>query len=96
MTAENPTRRKITAKEAAAKLGVSPRTIQRMVAEPRAEFEARAEARREKAVTLRAGGLKYTEIAEQMGITVQVVGRLLSDARKHAAKHTDSGTIGPR
>ncbi|MFE5708110.1 helix-turn-helix domain-containing protein [Rhodococcus koreensis] len=86
MGAETPTRRKRTAREIAEQLGASPRTVRRIVAEPRGEFEARAEARRAQAVELRAQGLKYTEIAEAMGVTTGTVGRLLSDARKRAAK----------
>lgn len=86
MSAETPARRKVTAREAAEQLGVSTRTIRRLVAEPRAEFEARAQARRARAVELREQGLLYKEIAEEMDTTTGIVGRLLRDARKHAAK----------
>lgn len=82
MPAENPVRRTKTARELAAQLGVSERTIRNVVAEPRHEFEARARARRDRAVKLRTQGLKYKEIAEEMEISVGAVGRLLHDARK--------------
>lgn len=82
MSAETPARRKMTAREGAQRLGVSPRTIQRLVAEPRADFEARAQERRQRAVELREQGLKYREIAEEMGCSVGTVGTLLHHARK--------------
>lgn len=83
--AETRARRTMTAKEGAARLGVSPRTIQRIIAEPREEFVARARERREKAAELRASGMKYKDIAEEMGISTGAVGSLLYEARKHAA-----------
>ena len=46
MTAGTPGRRKRTAREAAALLGVSERTIRNIVAEPRDDYEARARERR--------------------------------------------------
>lgn len=82
--AERPVRRKQTARELAEKFGSSTRTIQRLVAEPRAEFEARAHNRRHRAVELRKQGLQYREIAEVMGCSTGTVGRLLHDARKYA------------
>lgn len=75
-------RRSITAKELAQRLGSSERTARRLIAEPREQFEARARARRNRAVELRAQGLKYKEIAEEMGISTGAVGRILYDARK--------------
>lgn len=75
-------RRAITAKELAQKLGSSERTARRLVAEPREDFLARAQARRMQVVELRERGLKYREIAEQMGISTGAVGRILHDARK--------------
>lgn len=74
----------MTAKEAALQLGVSVRTVKRIVAEPRAEFEARGKARRDQAAELRATGLKYREIAETMGTTIGSVGRLIHDAKQLA------------
>lgn len=75
-------RRAITAKELAQRLGSSERTARRLVAEPRQEFLERAQARRTQVVGLRKQGMKYTEIAEKLGITTGAVGRILHDARK--------------
>lgn len=82
MGAERPVRRKKTARELAEAMGAHPRTIRRMMAEPRDEFLNRAAANRARAVELRAQGMKYREIAEAMGTTIGNVGRLLHDARK--------------
>lgn len=84
MAAENPVRRTKTARELAERLGVSERTIRKIAAEPRGDFEARARQRRERAAELRASGLKYKEIAEEMGISSGAVGALLHDARRYA------------
>lgn len=75
-------RRAITAKELAQRLGSSERTARRLVAEPRKDFLERAQARRTQVVELRAQGMKYREIADQMGISTGTVGRILHDARK--------------
>ncbi|TCN53441.1 sigma-70-like protein [Rhodococcus sp. SMB37] len=75
-------RRAITAKELARRLGSSERTARRLVAEPREDFLERAEARRRRVVGLREQGMKYREIAEEMGISTGAVGRILHDARK--------------
>ncbi len=83
--AERPVRRKQTARELAEKFGASTRTIQRLVAEPRDDYEARARERRNRAAELRKRGLQYREIAETMGCSIGTVGRLLYDARKYAA-----------
>jgi len=85
MGASNPVRRKQTARDLAERFNVTPRTIARLVAEPRTEFEERARNRRARAVELRAIGLKYREIAEQMNCSTGAVGRLLYDAKKIAA-----------
>ncbi len=84
MSAETPQRRKLTAREAAEKFGVHPRTIRRIVAEPREDFLARAKARRDRAVELRAQGLKHREIAAEMDVPIGTVGRLLHEAKKLA------------
>ena len=85
MSAREQRRRKnnATAREVAERFGVSVRTVQRLIAEPRDEFLARAAARRAEAVKLRSEGLKYAEIAERMGISTGIVGRLIHDARKN-------------
>lgn len=76
-------RRAITARELAERLGSSERTARRLVAEPRNEFLDRAKLRRRRAVELRNQGMKYREIAEEMGISTGTVGGLLHDAKKH-------------
>ncbi|RQO41146.1 replication protein RepB [Rhodococcus sp. KBW08] len=83
-------RRAITARELAARLGSSERTARRLVAEPRQEFLNRAKARRARAVELRDQGMKYREIAEEMGISTGTVGRLLHDAKRHDEAHVES------
>lgn len=80
--AKHPVRRKMTAREAAEQFGASTRTIQRLFAEPREEFLERAKVRRDRVVSLRKQGMKYKDIAEEMGISTGAVGRILYDARK--------------
>ena len=77
-------RRPRTARELAAEHGVSPRTIQRAVAESREDFEGRAAARRERAAALRAGGATYKAIADDLGCSTGTVGRLLHEYRERA------------
>ena len=72
-------RRSITAKELAKRLGVAHLPG---FGEPREEFLERAEARRKQVVGLREEGMKYREIAEELGISTGAVGRILHDARK--------------
>jgi transposase len=74
----------MTAREAAAKFGVHPRTIRHIVAEPRDDYLARAKARRERVVELRAQGLKHREIATELGIPIGTVGYVLHQAKKLA------------
>lgn len=80
MTAINPQRRKQTARELAERFNRSPRTIRRIVAEPRAEWEGRAAARHERIRELRAEGLSYRAIAAEVGVSVGTV---------HYALHKD-------
>ena len=82
MAAEHPVRRNRTARELADQFGASTRTIVRLMAEPRDEFEARARQRREHAAQMRREGKTYKEIAEDMGISTGAVGALLHIARK--------------
>jgi len=83
MGAETPARRKRTAREVAASLGASERTVRRIIAEPREDFERRARERRKIAVDLREQGKKYREIAEEMGCSVGQVSYMLHVARKN-------------
>lgn len=82
MPARTPKRRKITAREAADILGVTPRTVCNMVAEPRAEYLGRAKARRERAARLQLEGLRCLQIAEAMECSYRAVVCLLYDARR--------------
>ena len=77
-------RRARTAAELAAEHGVSPRTIQRDVAERREDFEGRAAARREHAAALRASGATYKAIADALNCSTGTVGRLLHEHRERA------------
>lgn len=81
-SAQAQQRRSITAKELARRLGSSERTARRLIAEPRDQFLERAELRRKQVVELRAQGMKYREIAEELEMSTGAVGRVLHDARK--------------
>jgi DNA invertase Pin-like site-specific DNA recombinase len=92
MGAANPRQRKITAREGAIKFGVSTRTIQRFMAEPREDYERRAREKRQRVRQLRAEGKKYKEIAEIMEISMGTVAWLMNQIRKEdekAAAHQD-------
>ncbi|GAB2453926.1 sigma factor-like helix-turn-helix DNA-binding protein [Nocardia tengchongensis] len=80
--AETVARRAITAREGAAQLGVSSRTIRRLKAEARGDFEARALQRRQLAAQLRNAGWSYKEIADELECSVGAVGALLHIARR--------------
>lgn len=84
MGAETPARRARTAREMAEEFGVSTSTVKRLIAEPREEYLARAKARRERVVELRAAGLKHREIANELGIPMGTVGYVLHQAKKIA------------
>lgn len=82
MTAETPARRKRTAREAARLSGYSERHIRRIVAEPRTEYERRGRERRRRVVELRKGGMKYQQIADELGMSMGSVSATLHRARK--------------
>ena len=96
MSAQQPGRRKVTAREAAEKYGVSPRTVRRLVAEPRSDFLSRAAARRAQAVQLRLDGASYAEIAEAMGCSTGSVGSLLHHARRRGELPEPAAEAGQR
>jgi len=73
MTAQNPQRRKQTAAELAKRFGKSPRTIRRIIAEPRDEYDAKVEARHEQIRTLREKGKSMRTIAAEVGVSVGTV-----------------------
>ena len=60
-------RRPVTAKVAAARLGLSVRTVQRYVAEERETYESRAAERRATAGRMAGEGASWAEIAEAVG-----------------------------
>lgn len=82
MTAKAPQRRKMTARELAEQLGSSMRTAQRLVAEPRDDFETRAQERRIRAAQLRNEGWSYKEISDELACSTGAVGALLHIARR--------------
>nr|WP_011264083.1 hypothetical protein [Pasteurella multocida]CAI57697.1 plasmid replication protein [Pasteurella multocida] len=59
--------RNMTAKGAAKKFGKSTRTIQRLVALDRSDYERRADERRKMAYNLRLQGKKWKEVGEALG-----------------------------
>lgn len=82
MVAENPVRRKKTARELAEQLGISQSTVRRLMAEPRTDYLARANAKREQVAELRATGLSVRAIANQLGISKSSVGRYIKELDK--------------
>lgn len=90
MTAQNPVRRTVTAAALAQQFGVSKRTVQRIIAEPRDEYLARAAALRKQVLHLREDKkLPYKEISERLGIPASSARRITTEARR---KHRDSGS----
>lgn len=73
MPAETPRRRAHTARELAERFDRSPRTIRRVMAEPRADYQARVAARHTRIHELRAQGLSMRAIATEVGVTVGAV-----------------------
>jgi DNA-directed RNA polymerase specialized sigma24 family protein len=71
----------MTAREAAELMGCTPRYVRRVVAEPREEFLARAAERRDAVMALRDKGLKYREIADELGISIGTVSTIIHHAR---------------
>lgn len=67
MQAETPARRNRTAREVARRIGASERTIRRIIAEPRADYEARTRARQDHALQLREQGLSWADVGRQLG-----------------------------
>lgn len=81
MTALRPGRRVGTARELGERLGRSPRTIRRYVAEPRDQYNARIAARHEQIRELRAEGLSMRAIASELGVSVGTVHYALNKDR---------------
>ena len=66
----------MTAKEAGKRFGKSPRTIRRLVAQDRPDYEATAAARRQQAHNLKQKGMSWAEVAEAMGCTPEAAKQL--------------------
>lgn len=79
MVAENPVRRKKTARELAEQLGISTSTVRRLMAEPRDQYLARANAKREQVAELRAEGMSVRVIAEKLEISKSTAGRYVQE-----------------
>lgn len=84
VTLEGPDRRrrKMTAREAAQRFGVSERTIRRVVAEERAVYVGRAVSRRDQIIDLYRHGVKQKDIAAQLDVTPALVSMRLREARE--------------
>ncbi|WP_345314483.1 helix-turn-helix domain-containing protein [Gordonia alkaliphila] len=82
MTEPDRRRRKMTARAAAEKFGVSIRTVQRVVAEERAVYEQAAADRRAQIIDLYRRGLKQKAIAAQLGVTPALVSIRIREARE--------------
>lgn len=87
MVAEKPIRRKKTARELADQLGVSQSTVRRLMAEPRDQYLARANTKREQVAQLREQGFSVRAIAEKLEISKSTVGRYVQEyeQKQHAA-----------
>lgn len=95
MVAERPQRRKITAKEAAQRFGISERSVRRIVAEPREEYLARAAVLREQVLHLReVEKLPYKEISERLGVPASSARRITTEARKQRRASTPAQLAG--
>lgn len=79
MVAENPVRRKKSARELSEQLGVSVSTVRRLMAEPREQYLARANSKREQVAELRANGLSVRAIAEKLEISKSAAGRYVQE-----------------
>lgn len=69
MTALHTVKRNKTAKEMAQRLNISDRTVRKLIALPREDYEKEAKQRRLKAFVLREAGLKWSEVGERLGTT---------------------------
>ena len=85
MGAIKPSRRKGTARELGERFNRHPRTIQRVMAEPRDAFEARARARQAQALALRARGLSYAQIGGELGVSRNAAAGLVRRGRQNSS-----------
>lgn len=80
MGASTPSRRSHTARELGNRFNRSPRTVRRVIAEPREAYLSRAQQRHTEIRRLRAEGLSMRAIAAKVGCTVGTVHYALSRA----------------
>lgn len=92
MGALDPTRRKLTARELGERFGRSPRTIRRIIAEPREDWETRGKTRQGEALALRERGLTYQAIADELGISRGAAAGLVHRARQRAEEQVPGQT----
>lgn len=95
MTAIIQTRRQKTARELAEQFGVSERTIRRHLAEPRDDYEARADERRRLIVEKRAQGMTMRAIAAELGVSLGLVATYSKEATTPAVQ-TGNVLKGPK
>lgn len=76
-----PTRaiRKHTARELGERFGRTPRTIRRIIAEPREDYLARVQDNRKRARQMKAEGASMKEIQEALGVSRATAYRYVSE-----------------
>lgn len=95
MTAKNPVRRSVPAAELAKQFGVSKRTVERIIAEPREEYLARAAVLRANVIRLReVDKLPYKEIAERLAVPAGTARRIIALERKQRRASTPEQLAG--
>lgn len=82
MVAENPVRCKRTARELAKQLGISQSTVKGLMAEPQADYLARANTKRQQVAELHATGLSVRAITERLDISKGNFGRYIRESKK--------------
>ncbi len=92
MAALNPQRRTGTARELAARYGISDRAVRDVIAEPREDFEARARTRQGEALALRERGWTYQAIADELGISRGAAAGLVHRARQRIEEQVPGQT----
>lgn len=78
-------RRKMTAREAAKRFGISERHVRNIAAEPREEWERRAHERWDQILIWREEGMLWREIADRLGISLNAAQKAGGRAKKRAS-----------